>query len=69
MPQSAAEGGWWGTVLGTITSRPSLEWRVGLRGKPRQWCPKCNSSLAVQLVRAGGHKEEGGGRLGDIGQT
>lgn len=34
----------------------------------RWWCPKCNSSLAVQLVR--GLKEgEGGDRLGDVGQT
>lgn len=32
MPQSAVEGGWWGTVLGTITSLRSLEWRVGLWG-------------------------------------
>lgn len=41
--------------------------------EPRWRCPKCNSSLAVQLVRAGGGKgpkeEEAGDRLGDAGQT
>jgi len=63
MPQSAA-GTWWGdsTRYNHFMTFFRVEgWAAGHR--PGQWCPKCNSSLAVQLVRAqGGHKEEEGGR-------
>lgn len=65
MPQSAAEGGWWGdsTRYNHFMTFFRVEgWAIG--HEPRQWCPKCNSSLAVQLVRARGAIKRKRGAIG-----